>query len=601
MARRAQITRQARLQAAEAQLLRPRRVLVQTELIVHVPGDGTERCPCCGSRWAQISRREPRWQLLIDVRKHRRWLRFHEDIPAWAYDKQDVLAPGDFDRVAKGAHVVEMPIRCTDRSFALIRDHSTKIRGATGGARSSKTQTICLWAAEEWILTGGTGSQAWIAGPELQHALILRDKLVVGEPNNPPIIPEDLVVSYPQSQRDPEKHIILIDGSKIRLQHLKGDGSNLSGRGVDWIVVTELAAARERKNWARLRGRIVSHGGRLAYDRVPEPRHWSKDATVARSEKEDIEEIEAAREGKPYERTIRNEHFSSADNPWNDPEESAAFIKELEEIDPRLAAREGRGEEIGDADLVFGDAWDASRLTFETEGWDVSGLPGGKYVDITRQASLKWFSTPKDWLAGCDVNWNPVTFVFGKIFTLEGKDPRNELAWQLALFLEWQIWDRGVEVAAKELPKIFGGRFSGAGIVMDATACLDRRSAQKRGSRVAKLLFEEQGFEVRGPDRWPDTGKWKNPWRYDRSLMQRRMMRDQILHVNRGRCQKLMNAYRDQEAESDGITPVKTSNTYADRNISCLVEASGYLAWPFFSRANIRRFDPNNPPRRDFM
>lgn len=554
----------------------PRLVRVRTKILVHVPSSGGTKCPCCDSPHARIEEEQDDLDLLIEATgKRRRWLR-HQSADTAAYDR---LA-------AKADLTLDVPLRCSPSTKEIILDEQTPVILLSGGARSSKTTTMLLWGFRQWMLRGGLSVVAWFLAVTRQSTQILLDKWVRGDGSAPAVCPRELILSLPKSVVTPGAAITMIDGTRIELRHTATDGKNLAGKTLAFGCWTEASLTRNPTNWAQIRGRVLSTGGQIAMDSVPEPGHWLRHAVVEPAQEEETNARDAASKGEAFRRTNRVCQLSTKDNPWVDPVLVAEFHQSLLLLDERIAARQAGGEWIGDTNMVFADYWDASAHTFEYEGWDLAYLG---LDDATKQASLRWFPKPHDWLVGVDINADPHSALIGKIGVPKGADPRDCDKWIAVFFDVLQRRGLDSEEAAEELNKIHKGLFKGAGILIDAEATHRSNAGgalnQAHGIIPARA-YEDAGFDVRAPDRWPDGKRNpRNPPRFDSAIMGRRLMREKKFLVNRFRCRALVRALREQPADKDGITPLKRSNTALDRDVTSLIDTMRYFCWPFFGRA----------------
>lgn len=577
MPRRDQVTRKGQIEALRRQAALPETIRARTEAVVHVRSTTSGVCPCCSSPLAKIDDRWPDLDVLMDLEAGRRYFRHLED--HGAYDEQAALAELD----------APMLIRCTPETLELVFSETTWTVG-TGASRSGKTQTGAYWMLRQWLLRGGPSVLGAILGFELEQAHIIKDKFCIGEGENPAVCDPRLVLGWPDHIRSPDQHIRMCDGTRMRLQHTKGNGGNISGRSYHFVVWTEIAQTKNPLNYAQVRGRVVSARGKLYGDAVPEPGHWAHRVLVEPSEEWEVEAKAARAKGEePPKRTHLAKFLPTQKNPWNDPEEAAAFEADLMRLDPRIAARYARGQWVGDKNKTFGELFVPERHCFDYEGWDPKHLG---YADITRTASLHHFMEPHDWIVAVDVNRNPHTALMGKLVIPTAelvKDPTGAIAnrslWGALFFDLLQDWDMDSQQAAQHLARLHGGRFAGAGVIIDASSCYKKHNAgglrNTRKGFVPRRCYEEAGFEVRPPALWVKSGKPKDPDRFDSAIVVRRLLRDFKLAWEASRCRKVTRAVRDQDSEDDGITPARASNTAADRHIVSVTDVLRYFTWPF--------------------
>ncbi len=592
MARRDQVTRSAGVDSLIARADAPEIIRVQTVLIE------VERHP---RGYGQIEHDpEPDLDLLLNVPDSERMIR---ELPAdmrgrRRFEENLPTSTDEYDEIAQDADLsLVVEIKGTAQTLEALVDSSSATSLARGGARSLKTHTGSYWAFRQWMLRGSATGLAWFVGSDMSVAHVLKDKWLKGEGEGvPPICPEELVVSYPSHEREMDQHIHMIDGFKIRLLHAGAKGKNMPGRSVDFIQWTEAAVTDSGKPFARARGRITTSKGQMYLDAVPEARGWIRNAITEPAVEEETKIADAVKRGEPEPRREYAVHqLSSADNPWNDVEDTKAFISALEAMDPRLAAREARGEDVGDANRIFGELFEASAHTFDFEGFHVPEPGAGELIagrpllDITRQASKRVFKSPKDWLAAVDVNARPHTTILAKIACPPGLDSSRPDNWVLVFFDAFQKYDVDSEEAANVLAARWDGRYSGAGVIMDASSCYEGHNAG--GARNAakgmmpREMYERAGFEVVPPDYYRSSKKGRrnprNPPTFSGTILQRRMLRERRVLWSWLMCRNAIRGVRDQLDNGDGLTPAKTSNTDQDRMVAAWVEVWRYLAWPF--------------------
>lgn len=440
----------------------------------------------------------------------------------------------------------------------------------------------------------------WFLGPELDRAFVLVEKFCDGEGDNPPVCPPELIVSRPHSKKEPDPKIEMIDGFTWMVKHAGAKGKNLTARGVKVWLWTEAATTSSPMDFVRLRGRIVQSKGQGYLDAVPEPRNWVKSAILDAAVAEREELLRAAESGQAYSPTYRVVELSSRGNPWVDEEEAAAFMRDLERIDHRIAAREAGGEWMDDKEILIPE-FDSAIHTIDP-GQDGDTLDALGLEDITEQASVRWFVRESPYILGADVNLDPHTLLAARIGIRDGGNPRTPSDWVLVIEDEEQVAKVDSFQAACNFRAIRGGRYRGCGLVIDATAAQKRHNAGGRansaGGIIAAEAFARAGFEVRGPQRQKGDGsRYINPRRIDSSLVLRRLFREKRLFVNRRTCGRLIYAVTNQMAEPDGLTPEKNSNTTQDRRIAAYTDAMRYVAWPFFSLPEAADLGVPLPPR----
>ena len=449
-----------------------------------------------------------------------------------------------------------------------------------------KTQTGVVWAFRQWMLRGGQGKIAWFLGPELDRAFVLVEKFADGEGDNPPVCPPEMIRHKPSSRQDKDPCIEMIDGTKIQIKHMGDKGKNLTARGIIFGLATEMATASSSMNFVRLRGRTVQSKGQLYLDAVPEPRNWVRTAILDAAISEAEERANAIAKGEPAnDPTYRVVQLSQAINPWVDAGESAAFLRDLKRIDPRMAAREAGGEWVDDRDLWIPD-FDPSRHTFDPMGGDLLEALG--FEDCTPTASYRVFSQEKPCLLVVDVNARPHTALVLKIGVPKGQPHHVPANWHVFAIDNLQVYGLDSLQAAGELAEYRGRRYEAGGVIMDATAMLEHHNAggalNQRINMMPLEAYRRAGFEVIGPMRQKnDPSRYCDPTKFDSSLVCRALFRSNRVHIDRAQCQAFIYALRNQMTEADGTTPDKQGNTVQDRKVAAFSDVFRYGTWPFFS------------------
>lgn len=579
MPRRVEHSRERAVDALEIEAELPELVLARFHFLTHDRSSSSGRCPCCDSDCTKIVEDIPDFDLLIDTARERRYLR-HE-----------VRNLALFDELAEEAVVVDVPLRCAVTDLAILTETIVRVFALLGGARSRKTHTMLTLLLRLWGLRGGWGRHGWLLGPELDRAFLLVEKWALGEGDAPPICPHELMVTWPTSL--PELRVRpsfpMIDGFLWTCRHAGHQGRNLAARNVELIGWTEAATTRSEVNFTRARGRIVQSKGIMVLDAVPEPRNWVA-TSVIEPAKQEATDLEA---GKLVgRRTYRCERMSIAQNVWVDPEEAEAFRRDLARIDPRMAAREADGDWNGDAELCF--EYDGKRHSFDpgdpyTDALDFLGL-----VDCTEIVTATYFAREHKHAIAGDINAYPHTDLVARFGVRKGESPYVPRNWHIVFVDQMQLHGVDSDQAAQALAKYKNGTYEGAAFIIDATSMLERHNAggalNARRQILAHEAYARAGFEVMGPIRRGTD--FSNPERYDGTLLQRRLMRFggpdmpgtvTRFHVDRRTCMPYIHSIQKQQAEADGITPVKIPQTLQDRTVGAFTDCARMLQWPFFS------------------
>ncbi|MGL5912282.1 MAG: hypothetical protein ACRCZP_19915 [Phycicoccus sp.] len=419
---------------------------------------------------------------------------------------------------------------------------------------------------------------------------MLVEKFADGEGDNPSVCPPELIRHKPSSRQDKDPCIEMIDGTVIQIKHMGVSGKNLTARGIIFGLATEMATATSSMNFVRLRGRTVQSKGQIYLDAVPEPRNWVRTAILDAAIAEAEERATAISKGQPAnDATYRVVQLSQALNPWVDEDESAAFMRDLKRIDPRMAAREAGGEWMDDRDSWIPD-FNTTRHTHDPCGADLLESLG--FDDCTPLASYSWFSEHKPQIIPVDINARPHTALVLKVGVRKGERADIPANWHVFAIDCLQVYGVDSLQAANELSEYRGGRYAKAGVIMDATSMLERHNAG--GALNAKInmipldAYRRAGFEVMGPMRQKhDPSRFADPSKLDSSLICRALFRANRVHIDLAECQPFIFALRNQMTEPDGITPDKQSNTVQDRKVASFTDVFRYGVYPFFSLSEL--------------
>jgi hypothetical protein len=586
-------------------LERPSIVHIAAPLYIHERSSTSGACPCCGSSIAKIAEDRPDLEIIIDIDEGTRDFRHDCD-------------PGLFDAVAVDADLsVLNPIRSSALGLRLIMSEA-RVTCAQGGSRSSKTQHLLYRSLRQWLLRGSPQGEGLFLGPTMTQAHLLLRKWVLGEEGNPPVCDPRLVTRHTQlgKYRLDDQSIHMIDGFTIHLDHMNRDGGNLAGGSMVLVQLTEAAKVTEKKNWAQVRTRIISSGGTIGVDAVPEPGMWMKQAITSPAKKEEDAIGQAIERGEEHSkaREFLLLELDASDNPWNSKEEAAAALAALVHLDPLLAKRYGQGLDVSERQKSFAPWMDRRRHTFEHEGWDVSRLG---LVDVTRAASLMLFPRPASWISTVDVNGWPHTMMCSKFAVrsevaelipeaMYGQIDRKHWIW--VIFAFEQIFGVDSQVAARHLQTVHGGRFKNCAVVMDGTAMQKGTRAGgflniKKGINPGKA-YERAGFQVKAPQK-TSGGHPGYPGRGDSAGVVRRLFREggpedpldppghTRIMINLTHAAHLFDALFEQENEPHSLVPAKWTSVRDEADICSATDVMRYLCWPF------GRLDKPDTPRRE--
>lgn len=535
-------------------------------------------CPCCESPNAVRVESRRHIDVLFDRVAGTRLLRTEEN-------------GAEFDRLAAKAERIECPARVYDKQVSVLLDRKRKIIGVFGGTQGGKSAVEAEWFFDRILERGGTGSIFWWVAPDAKQARdIGLGKLILGERTDrpaPPIIPRELVASYPKSSHD-DAPVRLIDGSEIWFKHAsETDASNLKGRAVQAIVLDEGCAVRHEVNWDELLSRLTTTGGQILTASTPvlgnflERRVFKAGRTY--------EQIEA---GDDVGIALQN--LTVFDNPWQSAANIAAYCASFGTDDLRL-----RLQAYGEWVTVGLRMWrNFDRETHVVEGAS-RDCAAYRLRNITRTAAAPFFrKTAADLthVGGQDFNLRPMNLAVVQVGVPLGLDERDHNNW--VLFVEDLVAkDADIVQWAEFLRDTAGGRhgrglppdhYRGLAIAADASKGHANRGPQYGEDPYIREMVRA-GFDCR-PCHESANGKPINPTIPQRCTVLQRLMSDRLtlpggkliprFLVHGTYAAELVSSLELQTANPDG-TPYKVSATRSDR-ISGPIDAVGYIAWSLF-------------------
>lgn len=602
--------------AAVAEMLtRPRYLRIVAEIAVHdrkVVLDGV-RCPCCNSFDAEIVKRLPGADLIIDTHTGRRIL--EAETPAREWHKLAALA-----------RVHEVPIRCSPTTLPLLLDETKRHIFASGGNRASKTTTGLYWLALRLLRLGGRERRFWLVASTDEKAFRLLEKLfrVTPSPSGgvvPPILPGELVQRSPATHRASNLQTRLIDGSIVELRSFHGDPDAERAKG-DPIVcalvdeAAHLPAARSSSAggtpscaWlAALRGRCVDLRGRLwlastaTVSSVVKPLVVDPAMEFERLLPDDPKKVSGAHEGAAW----IFKPLPLMNNPWVSRENIEWDMNTLDMSKPENR-RDFLGEFVASEGLCWTD-FDTERHIVAHEARDVADLSpvflarhgAAGHVPVTADAVRSLFGrTPNPhyrmaratnfrYLLGQDVNVNPMNTSVLQFTAPADKQGDREA---------WHVWvvdgvtsphsnslRHGERLVGPELSRIFDSRgagLQGCGVICDATSLGKHDPHASRHGQSGSLaeLYGRLGLDVRAPEYIPNkTGPGhRNGERARYFRLLHRLLAEGRLHVW-SRCGALLNAFATQLVEPDGECPLDSRRGLWDVVMGPM-DALRYAVW----------------------
>lgn len=565
----------------QEELDKPRFLLLDRPILVHSRrNDKGPVCDCgCGDRYAYVSERIEHIQLLVDIETGQRKLRSR------------VKDKATFDEIATVSHRVFSPMRCYEKQRRIILDRDSKIIFASGGSRAGKTQLAAEWMVDQWCLNGGYGASFFWVSYSLKQTRIAIQKLVEGQKTNrwnPPILPPELVASYPPNIHATDQAIVLVDGSRIELKHAgRGEGGHLQGDNAIAAVLDEWCKYSHEEVFTIMLSRLRDSGGQMLASSTPETPHWSERYLQEAHTYQDVDR--AAESGAKRPVTVK-EYITCFDNPWMDPRDIEEEIEAHGGPDSPIVQRQVYGKAVPNKGLLW-RCFDKDRHIVEWTHRDVA--MHYDYKDITARVAVElWDDAPRTTrhIAGQDFNKDPMSMAICRILVPHGCHPSDRKRW--IIYVEDEILKRNVTSTSKFADFVLDrastyrqldpNYFARTPIVCDGTAFLrGQRGAPTYWTEDA-IKMEEKGFPVRPPER--HKGKPRNPGRIACIGFLNELFSEGRVLINGQRCPRLIESLQTELDAGNGDT-LKRSDTKADKR-SGITDALRYLAWAVLYRAD---------------
>jgi hypothetical protein len=553
-----------------------RLVHIDRPVWLHGRNETGEKCPCCHSENAYRYETFEHLQVLFDRETGFRVLR----TSANAYD---------FDQLAKHAERIECPARVYDKQLPILFDREHKIIGVFGGTQGGKSAVEAEWLWDHVLDRGGEGAVFWWVGPDAKQARkIGLGKLVKGQRVAgrlaPPLIPRELVVSYPKSAQQ-DIPLTLIDGTEIWFKHAsETDASNLKGEAVQDIVLDEGCAVRHETNWDELLSRLTTTGGQILTASTPVLGNFL--------------EARVYKVGKTYEEIAAGADTNTAianltvfDNPWQSPANVAEYVRSFGTDTLRL-----RLQAYGEWVTVGERLWrNFDKLVHVVEG-PARDCSAYGLVNITAQVAAAFFEdTVADlsFVGGQDFNLRPMNLAVLQVgcpYGMDTSDPQNwvlfigDLVAKEADIVQWAEYLRD-HAGGRHGRALEPDYYRGMAIAADASKGHANKGPQ-HGEDPYMREMVRAGFDCRPCHRSP-KGRPINPTIPQRTTLLHRLMADRIALPGGGTMPRfivhgtfaaeVVKSLEQQTQNPDG-TPYKVSNTRSDR-ISGPIDATGYGAW----------------------
>ena len=574
----------ARGKGARERLGTLRLIHIHREAWLHESANDAGPCPCCSSLNAHRVQAFEHIDIIFDRKTGIRLLRTSANAH-------------DFDQLAKQAQRIECPARVYDKQLPILFDREHKIIGVFGGTQGGKSAVEGEWLVSHIFERGGPGAIFWWVGPDAKQARSIGlGKLVKGQRiagrQQAPLIPPELVVSYPKSAHD-DKPLLLIDGTEIWFKHAsETDASNLKAEAVQDIVLDEGCACRHEVNWDELLSRLTTTGGQILTASTPVLGNFLE-ARVYKVGKT-YEEIAA---GAVTNTAIAN--LTVFDNPWQSPANVAEYVASFGADTMRL-----RLQAYGEWVTVGSRLWrnfDKSIHVVEGPSRDCTAYG---MVNLTPRIAGRFFTdTIADLtrIGGQDFNLRPMNLAVLQIGCPIGLDIDEPGNWVLfvsdlvakdADIVEWSEWLRD-KAGGRHGRGLDPDHYRGLAVAADASKGHANKGPQF-GEDPYLREMNRAGFDCRPCNTNPRTGKPINPGIAQRTTLIHRLMADRIalpqggtiprLLIHGTYAAELVKSIELQTQNPDG-TPYKVSSTRSDV-ISGPPDALGYGAWALLGRVD---------------
>lgn len=552
---------------------RSRRVVNETPICLTVVFDIYEHEPGHGSELfgIQCSDGKP---IVVESREHDRFLL---DPVEHLRIRRSKCDPDAFDDAAAGAEQRELRLSVHRKQLDFVLNRKDKILAVLSGSRAGKTEALIVWLVLQWLERGYVGATFWWVAPTIEQAHIMVSKLCVSRPGNrPPVLPPELIRSYPEKTTAKVHVVELIDGSQIRLIHSQFKGENLRGFDVIAVAVDEITAIKAIENYEIALNRTIDHDGQMAIGSTPVQNHWAKPEIYDR--------------GKEGDQGICLHEFVCFENPFITASAIRRWLQTRganfdapPEEQPPLVRRECFGHWITDGSAAFPD-FDLQIHTRTGEHWWVDDYGQS---NITAQAGASHWRRSHGYriVGGQDFNDRGNATVICQV----AGDPGDWHTWTLYAMAEY-VTSGVADTAAVALVGSIKADFrhDPCPLACDATG----GSKQGRGDfstlgEMAVPTMRAYGFDALAPEYELPKGREAptaiNPKQRDSlDLMGYLFRRNQL--IVHDRCRILKRGLTELERDDQGrIAKVSAPGSVTDI-LSDPVDCFRYVAWAIFGR-----------------
>lgn len=487
-----------------------------------------------------------------------------------------------YDEEAESFERIDITVTLHPGQVEAYFDEGSDIIGILGGQRAGKTAVMARWLFRQWMLRGYEGALFWWVSDSLEHTRVAVRKYITGEQGRPGIMPPELWVSYPETDRSGDQAIVMLDGSRFELKHGRYKGDNLKAVNIEAGAVDEITSIKHVENWRVLSGRTLDADAPLFVASTPKAGHWAHEEIILKAEE--------------YPGEIAFHEFSSFKNPfvplevvWKKLKKAASLsneviaeIRKIDDLDQQIAlARKATTDPTTLRDF-FGE-WAAEGVmlwtAYKAKVHMVTG-PGYEagafgFVDLTDSEAGPWFlkrlGKGVQYIGGQDFNIEPMTTLVAQVV-----DTPNGPG---LLFLDEIQTVGNIHVHAEHLLKY--ERYLDIPIACDVTGCRRGTHANQgaKDGETLSLILREAGYAA-----FPCNYRQGKPVdlpKLDSVHLMQRMLRQDRIRVHK-RCTELRRALSTQQSTAKG-EPDKESGKASDR-LSSTTDAARYMVWAVFHR-----------------
>jgi len=410
---------------------------------------------------------------------------------------------------------LDSTLTCTRQQLPIFLDRHAKHIFGFGGNQSGKTHVGGHWIWDRML--ANSGLYLWLA-PTLEKTQVGVEKLTRTTEWAKSIIPPELLVSSPTTERSGDQNTRLVDGNVVSYRYCSREGGNLKGlTGVRAVVMDEGTEVPHQINFTIATNRLLLSGGQMFVPTTPVKGHWLEERDANTMDYAAIEQHVAAGHKRPAAAKVV---LSVYDNPWVSKEETDRTIESLGGIDDPRVKREVLGQWVRDGKLLWTHFNEERHLVH----WGSPDVERYGYVDITNVIGRRLFrgmtrARTFRWIGGQDFNFNPYSLAALRFIVpkdLDHADPDNWI-----LYVEDTIIKRAKSTAEfgdwlASQAGVWHGRgmrrdaFAGMHIVCDGQGFYKNRDLRANVSNDAEEM-KKAGFIVRPPKYTVPNKKPANP------------------------------------------------------------------------------------------